>query len=185
MSENQITVREMIKSDIPLILDYWYSASPVYLEGMGADSKKFPLRKDFESRLNSQLDLNYNEKKAYVMICLFGNEQIGHTNINKINFGMDAFMHLHLWDVGKRKKGIGTKFLKLAIPFFFENIELQTLFCEPYALNPAPNKILPKLGFDYVKRYTTIPGSINFEQEVCQYKMTKDQFELLFKKIAS
>jgi RimJ/RimL family protein N-acetyltransferase len=182
MIENQITVREMIKSDIPLILDYWYSASSAYLTGMGADSAKLPPRKDFESRLKSQLDLDYNQKKAYVMICLFDKKPIGHSNLNKINFAMDAFMHLHLWDAGKRKKGIGTKFLKLAIPFFFENIKLQTLFCEPYALNPAPNKTLPKLGFDFVKRYTTIPGSINFEQEVCQYKMTKDQFELLFKK---
>jgi RimJ/RimL family protein N-acetyltransferase len=43
------------------------------------------------------------------------------------------------------------------------------LFCEPFADNPAPNKVLPKLGFKFVKRYWTVPGQICPEQEVNLY----------------
>jgi len=182
MDKYRITVREIHKSDISPILDYWYSSSPEYLEGMGADPEKLPARVDFEKGLHQQLKLAYNEKPAYVIVWLFNQKPIGHAHINKINYGIDAFMHLHLWDVGKRRKGIGTAYLKLTIPYFFNNFNIQTLFCEPYSLNPAPNKTLPKVGFEFVKRYLTIPGSINFKQEVCQYKMTRTQFERFFKK---
>ena len=43
---------------------------------------------------------------------------------------------------------------------------LENLYCEPYALNLAPNGTLLKLGFKLVKQYETTPGSINFYQKV-------------------
>nr|WP_257790652.1 GNAT family protein [Tenacibaculum sp. SZ-18] len=105
--------------------------------------------------------------------------QIGHTNANNILFGKEAFMHLHVWDTSKRKKGLGNNLIKKSLPFYFKNLEIETLFCQPYALNLAPNKTLKKVGFEFVKEYVTIPGSINFEQKVNLWKMTRDQF-LLF-----
>jgi len=73
-------------------------------------------------------------------------------------------MHLHLWNAASRKKGIGSQLVKMSLKYFFENLKLKRLFCEPYALNPAPNKTLEKTGFDFVKEYITIPGAFNFEQ---------------------
>ena len=40
-----------------------------------------------------------------------------------------------------------------------------------YAENPGPNRTLAKLGFRLIKRYRTVPGIINFEQEVNRYVM--------------
>jgi hypothetical protein len=51
------------------------------------------------------------------------------------------------------------------------------LYCEPYALNPAPNKTLEKLGFKFLKTYTTIPGWINFEQEVNLWELKNNIFK--------
>jgi ribosomal-protein-alanine N-acetyltransferase len=88
-------------------------------------------------------------------------------------------MHLHLWNNASRKKGNGTAFVKLTLPYYFENLQLKKLCCEPYALNTAPNKTLKKVGFTFIKKYTTIPGILNFEQEVNLWEMTKEQFEKL------
>lgn len=105
-------------------------------------------------------------------------QAIGHTNVNAIEFGQQAKMHLHLWQSGYRKQNMGTKLVRLSLPFYFERLQLQTLLCEPYALNPAPNKTLKKVGFEFIKKYRTIPGSINFEQEVNQWALTRAQYEI-------
>ncbi len=96
--------------------------------------------------------------------------------MNRITIGKEAYMHIHLWNNTNRQKGLGLKLIKKSLPLYFSNLNLETLYCEPYALNPAPNKILKKVGFEFVKNHVTIPGSINFEQEVCQWKMTKNMY---------
>ncbi|WP_198517174.1 GNAT family N-acetyltransferase [Tenacibaculum sp. SZ-18] len=129
--------------------------------------------------LEQQITTPIQEKKSYALIWEENGVQIGHTNANNILFGKEAFMHLHVWDTSKRKKGLGNNLIKKSLPFYFKNLEIETLFCQPYALNLAPNKTLKKVGFEFVKEYVTIPGSINFEQKVNLWKMTRDQF-LLF-----
>ena len=46
---------------------------------------------------------------------------------------------------------------------------LRRLYCEPYADNPGPNRVLRRSDFRLVKRYRTVPGPLNFEQDVNQY----------------
>ena len=88
-------------------------------------------------------------------------------------------MHLHLWNNNSRQKGWGTTFVIKTIPFYFEKFDLQKLYCEPYALNPAPNKTMERIGFKFVKTYRTIPGWLNFEQQVNLWEMTLEKFTSL------
>lgn len=56
-------------------------------------------------------------------------------------------------------------------------MKLQTLFCQPYAFNAAPNHALKKAGFEFVKKYSTTPGIICFEQDVNLWKMEREDYE--------
>lgn len=172
-----LLVRELQESDIALIINYWLSAEPSYLEGMGVDLSKMPNKEQWVNLLTEQLSQSYPDKKAYCTIWEMDGTAIGHCNVNKIIFGQEAFMHLHLWYPEKRIKGMGAQLVKKSLPYFFNNLQLKTLYCEPYALNPAPNKTLPKVGFEFVKEYITVPGYLNFEQRVCLWQMKKEQFE--------
>ncbi len=176
---NSLHVKELSELELESLMDYWYTADADYLKGMGADIVKLPPRADFTNTIARQIQLPYPKKKAFALVWYDGDQAIGHTNVNDISFGESAFMHLHLWYPSNRKKGMGSTLVRKSIPFFFEKLQLQTLYCEPYALNPAPNKTLPKIGFEFVKTYRTIPSSITFEQDVNQWKMTRPQFELL------
>ena len=118
---------------------------------------------------------------SYALIWILDKKAIGHCNVNSIEFGNSAFMHLHIWQPDFRKKGVGTSLVKKSLPFFFENLKLKELFCQPKSDNPAPNKTLEKVGFEFQKKYTTIPGALNFEQEVIQWKLTKEQYKKLIK----
>jgi ribosomal-protein-alanine N-acetyltransferase len=72
-----------------------------------------------------------------------------------------------------RKAGLGTDLSKRSAQFYFERFGLKRLICEPFADNPAPNKLLPKLGFKFIKRYRTVPGTISGEQEVNRYALAR------------
>jgi RimJ/RimL family protein N-acetyltransferase len=175
----QLSVREIQQQDIEPLVNYWMTATPEFLTGMGVDLQKMPRPEEFTMMLNEQINTPLKDKKTYCIIWLEDGIQVGHSNVSKIIFGEEAYMHLHLWNNASRKKGNGTAFVKLTLPYYFENLQLKKLCCEPYALNPAPNKTLKKVGFTFIKKHTTIPGILNFEQEVNLWEMTKEQFEKL------
>ena len=129
--------------------------------------------------LLNQIDTPDAQKASLAFVAEVNGVASGHCNVNPITFGKEATMHLHLWNAENRKKGLGTSMVLQSLPLFFNRLQLETLWCEPYALNPAPNKTLSKLGFEFVKKYRTVPGSLNFEQEVNRYQLTKEKFKTL------
>ena len=164
----------MTVDDIQPILDYWFTAEDSFLIGMGVDLAKMPKKEEFSEMLSEQVRAPYESKKSFCMIWLVDDMQVGHSNVNKIIFGEEAFMHLHIWKNNFREKGIGTELVKLTIPYFFEKLKLKRLLCEPYSKNPSPHKTIEKVGFRFVKEYITTPGWINFEQPVKQWMITPD-----------
>ncbi len=174
---NMLSVREIQASDIDAIIRYWLESDGAFLQGMGVDLKKMPGRSEWETMLSQQLSQSYEEKKSYCMIWQVDNEPVGHSNVNKIVFGEEAYMHLHLWAAAVRRKGIGTELVKMTLPWFFEKMQLKKLYCEPYSLNHAPNKTLEKVGFEFVKTYTTIPGWLNFEQPVNLWELSYERYK--------
>lgn len=171
-----LSVREISFDDIDLIADYWTTSDAAFLVSMGVDLAKVPSRTDLVEMLQQQLAQPYEDKKSYAVIWLVDGLPAGHSNINKIIFGEEAYMHLHLWNSFSRRKGFGTQMVRMTLPYFFQNFKLKKLFCEPYALNPAPNNTLRKSGFEFVKQYRTIPGALNFEQDVNQWKLSLEDF---------
>jgi len=173
-----LSVREIKPDDIALIAHYWLSATPEFLMGMGVDLAKMPARDTWLTMLSEPLSLPYPEKKSYCLIWEAEGRAVGHSNVNKIVYGQEAYMHLHLWETGLRQRGAGAELVKMGLPYFFNNLRLQTLYCEPYALNPAPNRTLAKAGFQLRDTYTTTPGFLNFEQEVCRWELTREAWEV-------
>ncbi|WP_340200786.1 GNAT family N-acetyltransferase [Ascidiimonas sp. W6] len=171
-----IAVREMEISDIDLLANYWYESSHEHLKSMGADKNLLPAYKDFCKMLKTQIQYPYQKKQAYALIWMFKGEAIGHCNVNQIVFERKAYMHLHLWESKSRKRGMGTALVKQSLPYFFENLKLEELFCEPFALNHAPNNLLKSMGFTYLKEHITKPGNINYIQPVKLWVLKKAQY---------
>lgn len=171
-----LSVRPLEAQDVPLIIQYWLGGSPEFMHGMGVDMAKMPSVEQWETALNTQLSQSIPEKKSYCFIWLLEGQPVGHCNINKIIPGQEAYLHLHLWRSDLRQKGLGEQLVRLTLPHFFEAYDLQTLYCEPYALNPAPNKTLEKVGFVWEKTHVTTPGWLNFEQPVHLWKLDRATF---------
>ena len=151
------------------MVDYFLSADDEFLRGMGAARSKLPSREDWISSVLRDHDRPNHQKERAYLAWVYDGVAIGHSSINKIQVGEEAFIHLHVWLRARRQGGLGTRFFRLSADRFAEDFALQRLYCEAYAENPAPNRLLEKSGFRFVKRYRTIPGPINFEQDVNRY----------------
>lgn len=167
---SSIKVRLIEEDDIKGVCSYWANASNEDLERMGAVPEKVPDYISMYEYLSKDILKNVRERKSVVSIWEYNGEAIGHCNIIDVVEGEHAHLHLHLWRSDLRKKGIGLIFLKKSLDLFVKEFSLKYIIAEPNANNLAPNKILPKAGFSFVKKYKTIPGSLSDEQYVNQWK---------------
>ncbi len=174
-----LSIRELDAADVPLLTAYWTTATEAHLRGMGADPAIMPTEESWHQRLYTQLSTPYQQKLSWALILLIDGVPSGHCNINKITPGEEAWMHLHLWQAGSRQSGAGTAMVKMAIPHFFHQYNLKRLYCEPYALNPAPNATLKKIGFEFIRQAITKPDVITFEQPTNLWVMTRQRYETL------
>lgn len=174
-------VRELEAADIDYILDYFLNADHTFLRAMGVDPQKLPERQVWDDFLREDLLVPIEQRKLYFLVWEIGEQPVGHSNLNNIVFGDRANMHLHLWEAGRRRKGNGSYFIRQSISRYFQRFQLQKLYCEPYAHNPAPNRTLKRVGFDFVKQYETVPGGINFRQPVNCWLMLRERWQALSK----
>jgi RimJ/RimL family protein N-acetyltransferase len=159
------------RDEYELMLDYFYKADEPFLRGMGVDPLKLPQRDKWLDALLLDHEKPDKERDRFYLVWIFRGRRVGHSSINNIIHGTEAFLHLHLWNSKMRKASLGTEFVRRSANFFFERFNLQRLVCEPWAENPAPNRVLEKLGFTFVRRYRTIPGVIAYEQDVNRYEL--------------
>jgi RimJ/RimL family protein N-acetyltransferase len=163
------------------MIDYFHGASDDLLARMGVDRGRLPARQDWLERAwrdHERAEEDPQRDRFHVAWMLDG-AVVGHSSINQIRRGDSASAHLHLWRADLRRAGIGGDFFRRSVSYYFTHFDLQVLRVEPYAENAAPNRVVEKLGFRFVKRYRTVPGPLNFEQEVNRYEMQRAEWELL------
>src|SRR5687767_2519146 len=95
---SRLTVRELQQDDISGVVNYWLHSAPEYLQSLGVDMAKLPDESSFRQMLASQITAPYSEKRSYCLVWMINGQPAGHSNVNPIRFGEDAFMHLHLWN---------------------------------------------------------------------------------------
>jgi len=153
------------------MIDYFLGADDSFLNGMGVARSLLPTREVWLPSALADHELPDDQKDRLYLGWFDQGRQIGHSSVNRIRVGEDAFFHLHLWRPELRRSGVGTYLCQQSISIYFDRLELKRLWSEPYAENPAPNRTLVKLGFEFVKRYRTVPGTISFEQDVNLYRL--------------
>lgn len=167
-------VREMKLEEANLMIDYFLGSDLRFLDGMGVDPDKLPSQSEWFELLRQDFAMPMQQRKFFYLVWDVEGSPIGHCNINRIVFGETAYMHLHIWNGSHRRSGVATRLLRQSITRFFEQFELERLYCEPYARNPAPNQTLPKHGFQLIKTYETTPGWIAYFQPVNLWELGRE-----------
>lgn len=155
------------------MIDYFLGGGEEFLRGMGVDPAKLPTRAEWCEAALADHALRDDEKERLYVSWLHDGEQVGHSSISHIEPGVEAHIHLHLWRPELRRTGLGTIFFTRSMDLHFERFGLGGILCEPFAGNPAPNRVLTRLGFRFIERYRTVPTAIAMEQDVNRYEMTR------------
>ncbi len=155
------------------IVDYFLGAKEGYLRGMGVDPARLLGRAEWLAKLAADLLRPDRDKEACFVFWEVDGAPAGHSNVNKLRYGDEAFIHLHLWQPDLRRQGRGTALFRQSAAYFMDRFELRRLVCEPFAGNPAPNRAVPRAGFRFIRCYRRPEGGINFEQEVNRYELER------------
>lgn len=164
-------VREMEASEVDRLVDYFHGASPEHLELMGVDPTRLPAPETWRERLQREISLPIEARAVLPVIWLDAGDCIGFSTADKISFGVQANLHLHIIEPERRGRGAGAECVRQTARLYFHRLRLQRLFSEPNAFNIAPNRALQKAGFRYVKTHMTVPGTLNYHQAVTRWVM--------------
>ena len=152
-----LDVREMTGSEIDLIIDYFHNSTPEHLETLGVDPSRLPPPENWRERFRLETTRPIEQRATIFVIWLADDRPIGFSTSDKIRYGEQANMHLHVTDPERRHQGHGTECVRRSADIYFERLKLKRLFCEPNAFNVAPNRARQKAGFRYLKTHMTVP----------------------------
>ena len=165
----------MMLSEVVIRIDYFHSATDDYLDMLGVDRARLLARDAWCKAYAEDYARPIQQRETFQLLWLSGNTPIGFSSVDLIEFGTSARMHLHVLKKENRNKRVGVKCVRESVRIYFERLKLQRLFCEPNALNIAPNRTLQAAGFKYLKTYETVPGPINFHQAVTRWAIERPQ----------
>ena len=168
-----LSVREMRFDESDLIIDYFHQSTPEHLETMGVDPSRLPTPEAWRERLARDFERPLQQRMGLLVIWLSDDQPVGFSTSDKIAYGDQARMHLHIVDPARRRLGTGVECVRRSVDLYFDRLRLKSLLCEPNALNVAPNRTLQKAGFKYVKTYMTVPGWLNFPQPVTRWMIER------------
>lgn len=164
LSGPRLEVREMRPDEVRIRVDYFHGASEGYLSMLGVDRHLLPSPAAWEEHLREELSRPVGRRDHHALVWELDGLIVGFSTADRIRIGVDAFMHLHLLDAARRGGGLGARFVTMSADEYLRVLELERLFCEPNALNVAPNRTLQRAGFRYLFSHECTPGPINVPQ---------------------
>jgi RimJ/RimL family protein N-acetyltransferase len=166
-------VRPMRLDEVDVRIDYFHDASDEYLLHLGVDRALLPDRDAWRASYEEDFARPLAERDTYNLVWELDGRIIGFSSVDHIDFGNEAFMHLHIVEEPRRRSGLGTQFVRLSADDYFRTLELKRLFCQPNAFNVAPNRTLQRAGFRYVFTKEMQPSTINFPQPITRWVLER------------
>ena len=164
---SNLSIRPLYKDDIESIVQYWFDSDRMFLTKLGVDLSKFGSRESFAQMLEQVCETPIEQAKLYYCVWLVDEKPMGYACLRDIVHHKIAHMHLHIWDKINRGKSLGGSLFALSAVEFYRLFNLKMILCEPMASNPAPNRLLKKIGFEKWRTYycasseVSLPGDVN------------------------
>ncbi len=166
-------VRPMRLDEVDVRIDYFHDASDEYLVKLGVDRSLLPSREAWRAYYEEDFARPLAERDTYNLAWELDGRIVGFSSVDHIEFGEQAFMHLHIVEEPRRRSGLGTEFVRLSVDEYLRTLELRRLFCQPNAFNVAPNRTLQRVGFRYVFTEEMQPSFINFPQPITRWVLER------------
>lgn len=147
-----IAVREMILDEVELILDYFHGSTPEHLELLGVDPTRLPDRHRWRADFAEDYARGRRERSRLLAVWEVDGVPVGFSTADKIRFGDQAHMHLHVVDPDPRARGIGAACVRQTVDLYLKTLDIERDLCEPNAFKAAPNRTLQAPAFATSRR---------------------------------
>jgi RimJ/RimL family protein N-acetyltransferase len=168
-----LVIREMALEEVGLIIDYFHGSTPEHLDLLGVDPTRLPAPESWRDHYAGEYQKPIRDRSTVLVLWELDEAPVGFSTADKITYGEQANMHLHVVDPSRRGSGIGSQCVRETADLYFEALALRRLLCEPNAFNAAPNRTLQSVGFRYVKTHRTVPGPLNYHQPVTRWVLER------------
>ena len=162
-------------AEVDVRIDYFHDSSDDHLLKLGVDRASLLSKEAWRSVYAEDYALPVRARQNFALIWQLDGETVGFSSADRIVFGAEAFMHLHILNPEFRHKGLGTAFVRESARQYFRALELERLYCEPNAFNSAPNRTLQRAGFRYLFTHEAQPSPMNFLQVTTRWVMERSE----------
>jgi len=169
-----LTVRPMKLDEVGVVIDYFHSASAEHLATLGVDPTRLLEPSKWRQLYEHDFAQAVERRRGFMVLWELEGRPIGFSTVDKLKYGLEAYMHLHVTDPSLRHAGHGSACVRRSVDIYFETLKLKRLYSEPNAFNTAPNRALQRAGFRYVKTHMTVPGPLNFHQAVTRWIVERE-----------
>ena len=159
--------------EVGIVVDYFHQSTLEHLEMMGVDPTKLPEPATWLQRYADEYNKIIEERKTFLVTWECDDVPIGFSTTDKIIYGQEAYMHLHILRPEQRNRDLGTVCVKESARIYFDALGLKRLYCQPNAFNVAANRTLQGAGFKYLKTFRTVPGPLNYHQAVTRWVLER------------
>ena len=115
-----LTVREMTGSEIDIIIDYFQNSTPEHLETLGVDPTRLPRPESWRERLRQRCALPVEQRAWCSWSGSTDDRPVGFSTADKILYGEQANMHLHVTEPERRQQGIGADCVRPSVDIYFD-----------------------------------------------------------------
>jgi len=171
----RLHVREMQIAEVGVRIDYFHDSSDEHLMTLGVDRASLPSKEAWRAAYVEDVARPIEHRQGIALVWKLDGRVVGFSTADRIVFGEEAFMHLHIVSPDQRHHGLGTEFVKESARYYLRVLRLERLYSEPNAFNVAPNRTLQRAGFAYLFTHEAKPGPINFHQVTTRWMMERDQ----------
>lgn len=169
----RLRTREMEAAEANIRIDYFHGASDEDLLAMGVGRDLLPSPEAWRASFEADLGHPLRDRELFALVWELDGQAVGFSTADHITFGQEAFMHLHLLEPQRRRRGLGTEFVRRSAAVFFDVLELERLYCQPNAFNVAPNRTVQRAGFRYLFTREAAPSPINFPQPMTRWVLDR------------
>jgi hypothetical protein len=103
-----LAIREMALEEVDFIIDYFHRATPEHLETLGVDPTRLSTRSGWRERYIGEFSKPVQELSNAPVIWELDGLAVAFSTSDKIVYGEQAHMHLHVVDPQRRSSGIGS-----------------------------------------------------------------------------
>jgi RimJ/RimL family protein N-acetyltransferase len=170
----KLSVRPLASEDLDDFINYWYGLSQAEIERMGVAVDRLPSAVQMRSELKAMISMPDDRARSFILAWCIDGESVGHSSLKDIVAGDFGNIHLHMWRADLRGRGHGPHLFCLAAVDFYERFKLKRMICEPKADNPAPNRLLQKIGFPLISTRIGVSSELSTVCKLNRYDILQE-----------